>query len=70
MRTCFKARVRSKVRTFSQSLQHWPQESLGVLDGLDNDADLEVFEFTEYGREFMKSCKCSPDVWLQLALQV
>jgi choline O-acetyltransferase len=41
-----------------------------VLDGLDNDADLEVFEFTEYGREFMKSCKCSPDVWLQLALQV
>ena len=41
-----------------------------MLDGLYNDADLEVFEYREYGREFMKSCRCSPDVWLQLALQV
>jgi choline O-acetyltransferase len=40
------------------------------MDGLDREADLEVFEYTDYGRDFMKSCKCSPDVWLQLSLQV
>ena len=40
------------------------------LDSLDNNVDLEVFTFTGYGKEFMKSCRCSPDSWLQMSLQL
>ncbi|VEN58242.1 unnamed protein product [Callosobruchus maculatus] len=44
---------------------------------LDSDEDAnsdvdeeEVFRFTGYGKEFIKSCKVSPDVYIQLALQL
>ena len=40
------------------------------LDSLDNSVDLEVFTFTGYGKEFIKSCRCSPDSWLQMSLQL
>ena len=40
------------------------------LDSLDNNVDLEVFTFTGYGKEFIKSCRCSPDSWLQMSLQL
>ena len=40
------------------------------LDSLDNNVDLEVLTFTGYGKEFIKSCRCSPDSWLQMSLQL
>ena len=45
-------------------------EAINALDSLDNNVDLEVFNFTSYGKEFMKSCRCSPDSWLQMSLQL
>lgn len=41
-----------------------------VLDRLDGDNDLEVFHYRDYGKQLMKSCRCSPDAWLQLSLQL
>lgn len=29
-----------------------------------------VFRFQSYGKNFIKSCKTSPDVYIQLALQL
>jgi len=51
-------------------LQHSVQQAVQVLDGLDLNNDLEVFRFHAYGKEFIKSCRCSPDAWLQLSLQL
>lgn len=34
------------------------------------DLDLCVFRFTEYNRDFIKSCKISPDVYVQLVMQL
>ena len=45
-------------------------EASNGLDSLDNNVDLEVFTFTGYGKEFIKSCRCSPDSWLQMSLQL
>ncbi|CAF4818470.1 unnamed protein product [Pieris macdunnoughi] len=33
------------------------------------DLDLRVYTYRGYGREYMKSCRTSPDVYIQLALQ-
>lgn len=30
----------------------------------------QVFRYTGYGKDFIKSCKVSPDVYIQLALQL
>ncbi|XP_041988775.1 choline O-acetyltransferase-like isoform X2 [Aricia agestis] len=34
-----------------------------------SDLDLRVYTYRGYGREYMKSCRTSPDVYIQLALQ-
>lgn len=34
------------------------------------DMDFQVYRFTGYGKEFIKSCSVSPDVFIQLALQL
>ena len=33
-----------------------------------NSIDLEILEFNDYGKEFIKSIKLSPDSWIQLAI--
>ena len=45
-------------------------EAIAHVDNLDNDVDLEVFNYAGYGKEFMKSARCSPDAWLQMSLQL
>jgi len=40
------------------------------IDKLDRNNDLEVFQFSNYGKDFIKSCRCSPDAWLQMSLQL
>ncbi|XP_031763686.2 choline O-acetyltransferase [Galleria mellonella] len=39
------------------------------LDRAILDLDFKVYTYRGYGREFMKSCRTSPDVYIQLALQ-
>lgn len=34
------------------------------------DLDLCIMSFDDYSKEFVKSCKISPDVYIQLALQL
>lgn len=34
------------------------------------DLDFYVYRFKSYGKNFIKSCKVSPDVYIQLALQL
>jgi len=34
------------------------------------DVDLKVIEHLEYGKGFIKKCKCSPDAFVQMALQL
>ncbi|XP_050423974.1 choline O-acetyltransferase [Adelges cooleyi] len=45
-------------------------DASSVLDRLVKDLDCHVFRFTQYGKEFIKSCKVSPDVYIQLAMQL
>lgn len=44
--------------------------SLGVAKSLLNDVDLYILSHTAYGKGFMKSCKLSPDAYIQIALQL
>lgn len=44
--------------------------SLGVAKALLNDVDLYILSHTAYGKGFMKSCKLSPDAYIQIALQL
>lgn len=46
------------------------EEAAIYLDNLVKDLDFQVFRFIGYGKEFIKSCKVSPDVYIQLALQL
>lgn len=40
------------------------------FDALDIDTDDEVFDFEDFGKNFIKSCNCSPDAFLQMSLQL
>lgn len=46
------------------------EEAATFIDNLTKDLDFQVFRFANYGKDFMKSCKVSPDVYVQLALQL
>ncbi len=46
------------------------QEALEAFKNLVDDTDVEVFRFVEFGKDLMKSCKCSPDAFVQMALQL
>lgn len=44
--------------------------SNGVAQKLLNDVDLRILMYTKYGKGFMKSCRVSPDAYIQLILQL
>ncbi|XP_019767921.2 choline O-acetyltransferase [Dendroctonus ponderosae] len=46
------------------------EQAAEVVDNLVKDLDFQVFRYTGYGKDFIKSCKVSPDVYIQLALQL
>ncbi|KAI4472564.1 hypothetical protein M0802_016698, partial [Mischocyttarus mexicanus] len=46
------------------------REAMSNFDSFVEDLDLCVLNFTDYSKEFVKSCKISPDVYVQLALQL
>lgn len=45
-------------------------KSLVVARSLVEDTDLVVLHYTDYGKGFMKTCKVSPDGYIQLVLQL
>ncbi|CAG9860188.1 unnamed protein product [Phyllotreta striolata] len=54
-----------------EATDHKRIEEAGIyLDNLIKDLDFQVYRYSGYGKEFMKSCKVSPDVYIQLALQL
>ncbi|XP_076669809.1 choline acetyltransferase isoform X2 [Andrena cerasifolii] len=52
-----------------QSLNHI-RDAMITFDALVEDLDLCILWFDEYSKEFIKSSKISPDVYIQLALQL
>lgn len=46
------------------------EQAASFLDNLAKDLDFQVFRYANYGKDFMKSCNVSPDVYVQLALQL
>ncbi|XP_046737810.1 choline O-acetyltransferase isoform X1 [Diprion similis] len=46
------------------------RDAMTSFDAMVEDLDLCVFHFTEYNKDFIKSCKVSPDVYIQLVLQL
>ncbi|EFN76153.1 Choline O-acetyltransferase [Harpegnathos saltator] len=46
------------------------RDAMMSIDALVEDLDLCIMSFEDYSKEFVKSCKISPDVYVQLALQL
>lgn len=46
-----------------------PQIQMSTQQETD-DYDIFILEFREYGKEFPKRCKLSPDAWIQMAIQL
>ncbi|XP_013061441.2 carnitine O-palmitoyltransferase 1, liver isoform-like isoform X2 [Biomphalaria glabrata] len=46
------------------------ESSFQVATKLMNDLDLHIMMFTEFGKGFVKTCKVSPDAFIQAALQL
>ncbi|XP_001605246.2 choline O-acetyltransferase isoform X2 [Nasonia vitripennis] len=46
------------------------REAMTSFDALVEDLDLCILRFEDYSKEFIKSCNISPDVYIQLALQL
>ncbi|XP_068621697.1 choline O-acetyltransferase [Battus philenor] len=55
--------------TLSPDLEQTIEQAAKQLDRQIADLDFKVYTYKGYGREFMKSCRTSPDVYIQLALQ-
>ena len=41
-----------------------------VICRLDRDTDIEICRFDGFGKSFIKSSNCSPDAFMQMALQL
>ncbi|KAJ0177545.1 hypothetical protein K1T71_006418 [Dendrolimus kikuchii] len=55
--------------TVTSEIQRTIEQAARDLDRAISDLDFKVYTYKSYGREFMKSCKTSPDVYIQLAIQ-
>lgn len=47
----------------------FPQAAVSVDKAIDN-LDFYVYRYNGYGKNFVKACQVSPDVYIQLALQL
>ncbi|XP_064457418.1 carnitine O-acetyltransferase-like [Ornithodoros turicata] len=50
--------------------EQYIQNATKALAQLEKDIDLRTFKFPGYGRDFIKSCKLSPDSFVQMAIQL
>ncbi|XP_072949841.1 choline O-acetyltransferase [Epargyreus clarus] len=55
--------------TLGQDVQRTIDRAAREFDRQISDLDFKVYTYRGYGREFMKSCRTSPDVYIQLAIQ-
>ncbi|CAG0914256.1 unnamed protein product [Notodromas monacha] len=46
------------------------QEALFEMDVACKDVDLKIHRYKGYGKNFPKKCRCSPDAYIQVALQI
>ncbi|XP_076243801.1 choline acetyltransferase [Calliopsis andreniformis] len=53
----------------SEQSLNYIRDAMTSFDALVEDLDLCILWFQDYTKEFVKSCKISPDVYIQLALQ-
>jgi len=51
-------------------IQRRIQEATRDVNRRIEDLDFYVYRYKTYGKNFIKSCKVSPDVYIQLALQL
>ncbi|CAG2068280.1 unnamed protein product, partial [Timema podura] len=56
--------------SLDQNLQRTMYQAAHNLDCLIEDLDLFVYRYNGYGKDFIKSCRVSPDAYIQLALQL
>ncbi|XP_012282971.2 choline O-acetyltransferase [Orussus abietinus] len=56
--------------TLSEQSLNDIREAMTAFDALVEDLDLCVMCFQEYAQDFVKSCRVSPDAYIQLALQL
>ena len=56
--------------TLDDQLRQRIVEAVTDFERLDASADVEVFDFQDYGKDFMKGVKCSPDAFCQMVLQL
>ncbi|XP_078047040.1 choline acetyltransferase isoform X2 [Augochlora pura] len=54
----------------SEQTRNHIRDALVTFDSLVEDLDLCILWFDDYSKEFVKTCKISPDVYIQLALQL
>ncbi|XP_063217738.1 choline O-acetyltransferase [Bacillus rossius redtenbacheri] len=53
-----------------QTVEHALRQAAVHIDTLVEDLDLYVYRYLEYGKNFIKSCRVSPDAYIQLSLQL
>ena len=46
------------------------EKAMVITSQLIDDIDLHIVHFSSFGRGFMKTCKISPDAYVQMALQL
>ena len=56
--------------TLDENMKNNIETAILDIDKLSSDNDLEVFHYNDFGKDFIKSCRCSPDAWLQMSLQL
>ena len=56
--------------SLSEQLKGKIRKAATHLNTLNNDTDVEVLFFRDFGKIFMKACKCSPDAFVQMSLQL
>ena len=56
--------------TLDDELRQRIARAVAEFERLDASADVEVFDYQEYGKDFMKGVKCSPDAFCQMVLQL
>lgn len=54
----------------SPEIEHRIVAAAKTVDNRIEDLDFYVYRYQHYGKTFIKSCQVSPDVYIQLALQL
>jgi hypothetical protein len=56
--------------TINDKIKEWINEAKHKFDASINNLDFTLMKYSKFGRDFPKKAKCSPDCFVQLALQL